>query len=61
MTEPQPISETPFKNDKIVICGKCQGRKTIVMFEKVYECPVCRGAGVLHKVTEGIVKIYLTV
>ena len=61
MTEPQPIIEKPFLNDILVVCGRCNGKKTVEVMGSNFECPVCRGTGMLHKVTEGTVKIYLTV
>jgi hypothetical protein len=60
MTEPKPVTETKFLQDELVICGKCKGHKVVETFLKnIRPCPLCLGEGMLHKVTEGSVKLYL--
>jgi DnaJ-class molecular chaperone len=59
-TEPKPVVEKPFQNSVLVICGFCRGRKLIPTNNGVKECPYCLGEGVLHRVTEGTMKLFPT-
>jgi hypothetical protein len=57
-TELKPIVEKSFKYSKLVVCGKCHGAGEIFNGKTEIECPVCLGASMLHRVSEGIVKLY---
>lgn len=50
----KPIHEEAFDNSRVVICGWCNGHKTIG--EK--PCPKCDGEGILHRVAKGTVKLF---
>jgi len=45
-----------FKNKRIVICPKCQGKKEILKFNKVLglnelvDCPMCGRSGVMLRI-----------
>jgi DnaJ-class molecular chaperone len=59
MAKNELAQETPFKNTQIVTCGVCRGEKTITLFDKKNDCTMCEGSGILKRVTEGTVKLYV--
>jgi DnaJ-class molecular chaperone len=55
----KPVIDKPFKTENMVICGECRGNKYQYNERMRMElCPLCNGAGLLHRVIEGSVKLY---
>lgn len=57
---PKPVIEKSFEQTQVVICGSCKGNKYVFDDESLdfISCPLCLGEGILHRVTEGSVKLF---
>lgn len=53
----QPVITKDFYNNNLVICNQCKGNGT----HNEQTCTLCNGTGLLHRVVEGIVKLYTTI
>jgi len=58
MPELKIIKQMPFSKQVKVVCGTCNGDKTIFENNQVIECPMCLGNGNLIRETIGTMKLY---
>lgn len=58
INEPVPVKEIPFNNSKVVACNRCSGSGKIITGILTDECTLCGGEGLLHRTSEGIIKLF---